>query len=365
MKKPQGRGFEQKVKSIDILLFVTGLLWFASLCFGFYRVWLEAKLLPIERLRRIWWEEEKIYGELSHQIRQPEELDEAWEQQFSRQFEEPFPTLSRFLSGHRFAQWLEREIKRAHVKIDVGSAFAILLLSTVSGFSLSSIVISNIAPQLSPIWVILLSSLFSFFPPSFFFGWLRYKQRQFIRRVETVLPDTLSLMANSLKAGMGFQQTLEIVSMEGLSPLREEFAMVNRAIAVGSSVEEALQGLIERVQSNELNLVVTAILVQREVGGSLARLLDVASSTVRNRLRLRQEIRAETSLTRGSAFALAFGLPVLVFLFANFATLISGSEPWSVPMFIDPIGLKAWLLILLLEISGWLWLQKILETLEE
>jgi tight adherence protein B len=308
-------------------------------------------------------EEERIYGGLPESFRRPEELDEAWER-LASQTSEPFPFLSRLLSRRRFAQWLERELKRAHVNWGVSSTLAVLLLLTVAGFSLTAIGISIIAPETSPLWKLALASFGATIAPSVFLAWLRYKQKQFIRRVEEVLPDTLSLMANALRAGMGFQQALDLIAAEGLPPLREEFATVSRAIMLGASLEEALQGLVERVPSTELELVVTAVLVQREVGGSLAHLLDVASNTVRSRLRLRQEIRAETSLTRGSAFALAFGLPILVFLFANFATIVSRSELWSAPMFTDPLGLKALGLIVLLEAGGWIWLRRILETLE-
>lgn len=346
-------------------MLITGFLWLASFCLGCYRVWTEAKSIPTYRLRQIWGEEERLYGEFSGLIRRPEDLDEAWEQQFSKRLEEPFPTLSRFLYHLRFALWLKREIKRAHVNIDIGSAFAILLLSIVASFSLSLIGLSIISPQVSPVWRLLIASMVAIVAPIAFIGWLRHKQHQFIRKVEAVLPDTLSLMANALRAGMGFQQALELVSMEGLPPLKEEFAIVNRSITLGASMEEALQSLLERVPSNELNLVVTAVLVQREVGGSMAKLLDVASLTVRNRIRLRQEIRAETSLTRSSAYALAFGLPALIFLFANFATIFTNSEPWSQPMFTDPMGLKAWGLILLLELAGWFWIKRVLEMLEE
>jgi len=349
---------------LDALLLLTSLIWFGSFCFGCYRLWTETRSVPIERLRQLWAEEEKLYGGLPAGLRRPEELDEAWEQRSAFQISEPFPLLSRLLSRRRFAQWLEREIKRAHVNWDVGSTFAVLLLLTVSGFSLTAIILSLFAPEISPLWRFAISLAVAVLFPFALIVLLRYKQRQFIRRVESVLPDTLALMANALRSGVSFQQAIELVAMEGLPPLREEFAVVSRAISLGSSLEEALQGLTERVPSTELELVVTAILVQREVGGSLARLLDIAASTVRNRLRLRQEIRAETSLTRGSAFALAFGLPALVFVFANFATIATGSEPWSAPMFTTPTGLKAWVLILLLEAGGWLWLRQVLETLE-
>ncbi|MCS7191914.1 MAG: type II secretion system F family protein [Armatimonadetes bacterium] len=350
---------------LDLVLIVVGLAWLTTLFLGFYRMWSDIKSVPMERLKQSWAEEKQMYGGFPEGIGRSEELDEAWEKQVYSKSAEPFPTLSKFLSRQKFAQWLDREIKRAHVNLDIGTAFAILLLLSVSGFTLSLIGINFFAPTLQPLWRFLIAILAAFFISYIFIGWLRRKQKQFIRKVETVLPDTLSLMANALRAGMGFQQALDLVAMEGLSPLREEFAIVTRAISLGSSLEEALQGLLDRVPSQELTIVVTAVLVQREVGGSLAHMLDVASSTIRDRIRLRQEIRAETSLTRGSAFALAFGLPALVFVFANFASIVGGDEPWSAPMFSEPEGLKAFGLIALLEIGGWYWLKKILETLEE
>lgn len=348
----------------DVLLLVTSLIWLASFCFGCYRVWTETRSVPIERLRQLWMEEKKLYGELPVGLRRPDELDEAWEQRFASQISEPFPLLSRFLSHRRFAQWLGREIKRAHVNWDVSSTLAVLLLLTVSCFSLTAISLSVFYPEISPSWRFVIALLVSLFSPFLLIVWLRRKQRRFINHVETVLPDTLALMANALRSGLSFQQAIELVAIEGLPPLREEFAIVNRGITLGASLEEALQDLVERVPSSELELVVTAVLVQREVGGSLARLLDIAASTLRNRLRIRQEIRAETSLTRGSAFALAFGLPIFVFAFANLATVATGSELWSAPMFTTPTGLKSWIVIIVLEAVGWFWLRQVLETLE-
>ncbi len=349
----------------DVLLAVTGLLWVASLAFGFYRVWQEARSVPIERLRQLWKEEHQLYGPLPEGLRRVEDLDEAWQQQVLRQEGEQFPLLARLFSRRAFAQWLARELKRARVDWDVSTGIAILLLLLVASFSFVAIGLSVLAPTLSSWAQFLLAFVIALLAPLSFLGWLRQRQRRFLRQVERVLPDTLGLMANALRAGMGFQQALELAAQEGLPPLREEFGVVHRAVALGASLEEALKGLLERVPSTELMLVVTAVLVQQEVGGSLARLLETAAETVRNRLRLRQEIRAETSLARLSAVALAFGLPAFVFLLANYATIATGSEPWSAPMFTDPFGQKALVLIIVLEVIGWTWLQRIVDNIGE
>ncbi len=320
--------------------------------------------MPLERLRQLWLEEHRLYGPLPEALRQPEALEEAWQQQVARQVGEPFPLLTRLLSRRAAAQWLERELKRARLDWGIGVTSAFLLVLTVAAFAFTAISLSILAPTASPVSKLFGALVAATVPFVIFLSWLRYRQRKFLQQVEVVLPDTLSLMANALRAGMGFQQALELVAQEGLSPLREEFATVNRAVSLGVSLEEALNGLLERVPSTELALVITAVLIQREVGGSLARLLDTAAETIRNRWRLRQEIRAETSLVRFSALALAFGLPAFLLVFVNLVTLSTGGEVWSAPMLTDPTGQKALGLIVALEVMGWLWLQRILEALE-
>ncbi len=260
--------------------------------------------------------------------------------------------------------WLTKELQRAHVAWDASSVIAFILLGMVFVLTLTIIVMTMLAPTSSPLWRLVSAIAVACLVPLAFLFWLRHQQRNYMRRVELVLPDTLRLIANSLRVGMGLQQALEIASREGLSPLREEFAIVTR-LALGTSLEEALEAMMDRVASPELQLALVAALVQREVGGSLAPIFETAGETVRRRLQLRRELKAETALTRFSAFSLAFGLPAFLFAALNLVTYLQTREAWSAPMFTTTEGRFALLVIVGLELAGWFWLSQVLAQLSE
>lgn len=130
-------------------------------------------------------------------------------------------------------------------------------------------------------------------------------------RFNNRLADALLLMASGLRAGFPFVQTLEMVDKEIRGPVGREFGRTFRQIQLGSSVEEALADLVARVRSTELDLVVTAVLIQREVGGNLAEVLDNIAETLRERLRIKGEVRAVTAAGRMSGWIIGL-LPVVV-----------------------------------------------------
>ncbi|MEW5763279.1 MAG: type II secretion system F family protein [Bacillota bacterium] len=130
-------------------------------------------------------------------------------------------------------------------------------------------------------------------------------------RFNNRLPDALLLMASGLRAGFPFVQTLEMVDKEIPGPVGREFGQTFRQIQLGSPTDEALADLAVRVRSTELDLVVTAVLIQREVGGNLAEVLDNIAATLRDRLRIKSEIRAVTAAGRMSGWIIGL-LPVVV-----------------------------------------------------
>lgn len=352
------------MNSWDVILLITGLVWVISFALSLYWLWADVHLVSIDRLRHE-GREEIAAEEISPPPRRSiGALDEAWERHAAETQQELFPTLTRWLSGRRFTNWLETELQKAHLNWRPSTAIVTALLLSTFTFTMAAIIATSFAPTSSPF----VKFLFAFFAASLVpvggFCWLRYLHRRFIQRVEFILPDTLSLIANALRAGMGLQQALEIVAQEGLPPLREEFAIVNRSITLGTSVENAFQNLLLRVPSTELMLVVMAVLVQREVGGSLAQIFETAANTVRSRLRLRRELHAVTSQARASAVFLAFILPAFLFIAVNLITILTSGEAWSAPMFYDPMGHKALGLIVLLQIGGWIWISKIMQLQE-
>jgi tight adherence protein B len=135
-----------------------------------------------------------------------------------------------------------------------------------------------------------------------------YVRRQKSKRLITFnsqLPDMLNLVVNGLRAGYSTLQAMEAVSKELPPPICDEFRRVVQEMQLGITMEKALENLLRRIPSEDLDFVVTAINVQREVGGNLAEIMDVISYTIRERIRIKGEIRALTAQATYSGRALA------------------------------------------------------------
>ena len=118
------------------------------------------------------------------------------------------------------------------------------------------------------------------------------------------LGDCLLTVSNALRAGYSFQQAMDVVAKEMEPPIGDEFAHVTNDVAKGLSLENALEQMNKRVGSDDFELVVTAVLIQREVGGNLAQILDSISDTINDRIRMKREILTLTAQGRFSALVL-------------------------------------------------------------
>ena len=138
-------------------------------------------------------------------------------------------------------------------------------------------------------------------------------QSRRLRKFSDQLPDMLNLMVNGLRAGFSTMQAMEAVSKELPAPICDEFRRVVQEMQLGIPMEKALDNLLRRIPSEDLDLVVTAVNVQREVGGNLAEILETISHTIRERIRIKGEIRALTAQVVYSGSFLAI-LPVILSL---------------------------------------------------
>jgi len=116
-----------------------------------------------------------------------------------------------------------------------------------------------------------------------------------LQRFDEQLPDMLNLMVNGLRAGFSTVQAMEAVSKELPPPISEEFRRLVQEMQIGISMELSMDNLYRRIPSDDLDLIIAAINVQREVGGNLAEILDTISYTIRERVRIKGEIRVLTS----------------------------------------------------------------------
>jgi len=140
------------------------------------------------------------------------------------------------------------------------------------------------------------------------------------------LPDALQLIVNSLRAGFSFNKAMEVASQASTPPISSDFASVQREVNLGASIEDALQGMARRAQSPEFDIVVSAYLIQREVGGNLAVIMEKVADTVRQRLRMRGELRVLTAQGRISGYVVGL-LPIGVF----------GAVMVAAPDYLDPL----------------------------
>jgi len=154
----------------------------------------------------------------------------------------------------------------------------------------------------------LVGGVIGFFLPS---TYVRSQQGKRLTRFNDQLSDMLNLMVNGLRAGYSIMQAMEAVSKELPSPISDEFHRVVQEMQLGIPMETALENLYRRIPSDDLDFVITAINVQREVGGNLSEILDVISFTIRERVRIKGEIRVLTAQVRTSGSAMAL-IPIFL-----------------------------------------------------
>lgn len=142
-------------------------------------------------------------------------------------------------------------------------------------------------------------------------GWLYMKAKRRERAFEDQLPDVLVALASTLKAGHSFRQALKTVADEGRPPTSKELNRVLTEARLGRPMEAALAEMAERVGSPNFDFVITSVTIQRQVGGSLAGLIDMVADTVRQRQQFARKIKGLTAMGRASAYVL-MGLPFFV-----------------------------------------------------
>lgn len=185
-----------------------------------------------------------------------------------------------------------------------------------------------------------------------------FVQRRITKRLDNFqrqLADCLSLVANSLRAGFSFLQTMEIISREMEPPMSTEFERVMRDTSLGKSLDEALHDMDERVGSADFSLVVTAVLIQQQVGGNLATILDTIRSTITERIRIRREVNTLTAQGKMSGIVLAC-IPVALALFFYIT-----SPEYLTPLLTTDIGKVAIIGTIFLVIVGFIIIRKIVD----
>ena len=223
--------------------------------------------------------------------------------------------LNRGLEQRDFGASLSRDLARADLRLRVGEYLAVWIGCTV-GVPLVMVLLSPFVTALANPIVWLIGAVFGFLAPRF---WLNRRKSKRLRAFNAQLADTITLIANALRAGSSFLQAIELVVRESRPPINVEFGRVIREVNLGLAFDVALENMVRRVKSDDLELMVTAIAIQHQVGGNLAEILDTISHTIRERVRIKGEIRSLTAMQRYSGYLVAFlpiGLAGVIFLIA-------------------------------------------------
>jgi tight adherence protein B len=221
--------------------------------------------------------------------------------------------LSRVIERQDLATRLSTDLARADMKMKPAE-FIILWAITPIVFVALAFVIGFIFPGFQNIVALIAFFLIGLYAPRF---WLKRRQAKRLRLFGEQLPDTITLLANSLRAGSSFLQGIELVTREARPPISEEFERVVREMQLGMALQPALNNLVRRVASEDLELMVTAIQIQSQVGGNLATVLDSIAYTIRERIRIQGEIQTLTAMQRYSGYVITLlpvGLAGILFL---------------------------------------------------
>jgi tight adherence protein B len=189
---------------------------------------------------------------------------------------------------------LERQLASADIKISAGEflmiRFGLMITLLLLGWVFSGYLAGG-----------LLLSLFGWIGPGMY---LKQAQANRSRNFAAQLPDMLNLLVGSLRAGYGLLHACNVVKDEMPSPISTEFSRVIKEVSLGFSINSALDHMVDRLNDEDLSLIVTSIHVQNEVGGSLADVLDSISGTIRERIKIKGQIRVMTSQQRATGWML-------------------------------------------------------------
>lgn len=228
------------------------------------------------------------------------------------------PLLTRF----SFTQQLDRKLMQAAMPITAGE------------FLLTSFLFGAGAVLLGELFLHRFLLAFLLFPLGASLPWFQVekKRRTFANAINDQLPNALMLIINAVKAGNSFLQALQIVASQMPPPISNQFAHTIQDINWGLTIEAALARLGERVGTVDMDLVITAVLIQRETGGNLSEIFSNIHDTIRERIRMQGEVQALTAQGRLSGWVLSIlptGVGVLFYLF---------NPSYIMTLFTDPRG---------------------------
>ncbi len=253
---------------------------------------------------------------------------------------------------------MARELARADLQLRPSEFLAIRAGAIIGAPLIVLLLGKTIVPGINNVLALLIAVVVGWWVPRF---WINRRTSKRLNAFNNHLADTITLVANGLRAGASFLQALELVVRETQPPISTEFNRVIREVNLGLPFEQALANMVRRVRSEDLELMTTAITIQHQVGGNLAEILDSIAYTIRARIRIHGEIKTLTAQQRMSGYVVA-GLPIFLVL------ILSVIAPqFMEPMFGPPevLGIPVGVIVLavggIMMVVGFLLIRKIVD----
>lgn len=210
-------------------------------------------------------------------------------------------SLDRAIEERGLGRNVATDLARADLKLTVAEFWALTVIAIVAGGLLFWFIYGGFVLPLIGIVV-------GYFVPKFY---VKYRQGQRLKAFNNQLGDAIQLMANGLRAGYSMLQAIDSVANEMPEPISKEFKRVVREIGLGVDNERAYHNLLRRVPSDDLDLMITAVNVQAEVGGNLAEILEIIGHVIRERIRIKGEIQVLTAQGQLSGYVIS-ALPIIL-----------------------------------------------------
>ncbi|MDD3927509.1 MAG: type II secretion system F family protein [bacterium] len=216
------------------------------------------------------------------------------------------PWLSKILAEKNITESITKELTQARLALKASEFVYIWIALTMVAFIAGMLITKNV------IFAFIFAGIAFRLP----FSYLKHLKHKWLNYFNKQIPDTLVLISNCLKSGYSFMQSIDMVAREALPPMSEECAKVLQEISLGNTVEKSLMNIVERIGSEDMDLVVTAVIIQREIGGSLAEILENIADTIRERIRIKGEVKTLTAQGRLSGYIVG-SLPIALFFVIN------------------------------------------------
>ncbi len=224
--------------------------------------------------------------------------------------------------GSRYKEKVEIKLIQAHLPLKPEEYIAINIMIVIAASVLFFAFTENLAAA------IVFAVLSAFIPGIY----VNARKKDILHKIDQQLPDTLALISNTLKSGYSFLQAVDAASKELPPPISIEFQQILKEINLGVNTEKALESLSKRVQSPDLELIIMAVLIQRQIGGNLSEILDNISETIRSRIKIKGEIKVLTAQGRISGIIISLlpvALGVIIYLM---------NPPYILELFKNPLG---------------------------